>query len=460
MGHRNTGKFARQVESVREQVADNPLAFQRSLSTDIVHDALKENGIEFRERVFTPWVTIAAFLSQLMGSDHSCRFAVLSVMAGLIMQGKRMCSPSTSSYCEARSRLPEAFYKSLFRRVGRQTMDDAPQKWLFHGRQVKVVDGTTASMPDTKTNQEAYPQPNPERIGLGFPTVRLLVLFSLSVGTVLEAVIRPYQGKRTGELAMFRELCEQLNPGEIVLGDKGFCSFCHVAWLHQHSIDMVVTLNKSRLPNLKSVEKLGRNDWLYEWRKPNEKSTNFTAQEFQDFPEGIPVRMVSVNIRTPGFRPKKIEIITTLVDHRQFPASEIAELYRRRWMCELYLRDIKTTLQMDQLRCESPEMVRKEIFAHLLGYNIIRTQMAQAAFYLDMSVDQISFKGTAQALAAFQPYRSRMTPEQLAVMIAAIAYHQVGKQPGRCEPRKVKRRPKSFGYLTETREAARKRLCA
>ena len=338
-------------------------------------------------------------------------------------------------------------------------MEDAPRQWLFHGRQVKVVDGTTVSMPDTDANQEEYPQADPERPGLGFPIARLLVIFSLAVGTALEAAIRPYHGKATGELAMFRELSESLQPNDIVLGDKGFCSYCHVASLRGRPVDVVVTLNRSRLPNLERIRKLGKNDVLYRWNKPHDKPDGFTAEEFAALPPSIDVRIVTVAVQNRGFRPEQLEIVTTLLDEEEFPPSEIAELYRRRWMCELYLRDLKTTLQMDQLRCETPEMVRKEIFTHLLAYNLIRTQLAQAAYYLDMLPQQISFKGTIQAVTAFETYCRNITLDELAIKIATIGYSQVGKQPGRSEPRKIKRRPK-YDFLTEPREVARKRDAA
>jgi hypothetical protein len=459
MGHRTGRKFARQVQVVREQLDQEPLVFGNSLSAEVVQDALREANVDFRERTYTPWITLWAFLNQVMSSDHSCRFAVCQVIAYLASQGRRVCSAATSTYCEARARLPEAFYQYLFRRVGRHTMEDAPSRWLCQGRPVKVVDGTTFLMPDTEANQQEYPQADPERPGLGFPIARVLVIFSLAVGTVLEAAIRPYHGKTTGELAMFRELSESLQGNDIVLGDKGFCSYCHVAWLHERPIDVVLTLNRSRLPNLVRIRKLAKNDVLYRWNKPKDKPEGFTAEEFATLPPYLEVRMITVAVHTRGFRPEQLEILTTLLDEKQFPPSEIAELYRRRWMCELYLRDLKTTLQMDKLRCETPEMVRKEIYAHLLAYNVIRTQLAQAAYYLSMLPHQISFKGTIQALTAFEAFCRNITRDELATKIATIGYSEVGKQPGRCEPRKLKRRPK-YDFLTEPRDVARKQLAA
>lgn len=459
MAHPKPREFARQVQIVRDQLNEGPLAFHASLSMEVVQEAVRESKVEFRERVYTPWITIWAFLGQVMSSDHSCRFTVCQVIAYLASQGRRVCSATTSTYCQARARLPEVFYQCLFRRVGRQTMEDAPSAWLFHGRQVKVVDGTTVTMPDTEANQKAYPQADPQRKGLGFPIVRLLVIFSLSVGTALEAALRPYEGKGTGELAMFRQLWETLDAGEIVLADKGFCSYGHVASLHQRAVDVVMTLNRSRLPNLQPIRTLGKNDVLYHWTKPKEKPDGFTVEEFKELPTHIQVRLISVAVTIAGFRTKNLQIITTLLDRDQYPPSEIAELYRRRWMGELYLRDLKATLQMDHLRCETPEMVRKEIYTHLLAYNVIRTQMAQVAYYVNIFPHQISFKGTIQTIEAFANFCRDITTDQLAIKIATVGYHEVGKQPGRCEPRKIKRRP-TYDYLMEPRDDARKRLLA
>jgi hypothetical protein len=417
--------------------------------------------LEFRERIYTPWVTLWAFLSQVMSCDGSCAFAVSKVIAHCVQQRRKPCSPSTTTYCEARNRLPEELYAHLVRETGRQASKQTPDDWRLHGRVVKVVDGTTVSMPDTKENREEYPLQDPDRVGLSFPMARLLVVFSLSVGTVLECAISPYRGKGTGEHSMLRTMIagDVFEPGDICLGDAGFCSYAHVAALQVNGVDVVVKLEETRRSNLTFVKRLGRSnsDRLYRWRKPKHPPESFSREDFRALPDEIEVRLVTVHVSEPGFRVRTFDVLTTLTDHQQYAADELAALFRLRWKCELFLRDIKTTLRMDQLRCKTPDTVRKEIFTHLLAYNLIRIQIAQAASCLDMCPSEISFKSATKTITIFQDQFHNLSVDQLATMLATIAYHRVGKQPNRIEPRKIKRRP-SHSYLTQPREVERKAI--
>lgn len=458
---RNARKFGCQVQKIREQIEKGTLPFAECLSSELVQEAVAQLGLEFRERIYTPWVTLWAFLSQVMSCDGSCSFAVSQVIAYCLEHHKKPCSPSTTTYCEARNRLPEEFYARLVRKTGRQASKETLQPWRFHERVVKVVDGTTASMPDTEENREAFPLQDPDRAGLSFPMARLLVVFSLAVGTVLECAISPYRGKGTGEHSMFRSMIDGdvFEPGDICLADAGFCSYAHVAALWFKGVDVVVKLEKTRRGNLTFIKRLGRNkqDGLYLWKKPKRVSESFSREDVDALPDEIQVRLVTVDVSEPGFRVRKFDVLTTLTDHRHYTADELAKLFRLRWKCELFLRDIKSTLGMDQLRCKSPETVRKEIFTHLLAYNLIRIQMAQAAACVGIQPTEISFKTAAKTITVFQNRFPNPSTDQLATMLATLAYHRVDKQPNRIEPRKVKRRP-SHEYLTRPREDERKSL--
>lgn len=253
---RTTNRFRCQVQQVQEKIEAGELAFSRCLSSDIIQEAIEESGVTFRERIYTPWVTLWLFLCQVM-SKGACADAVSQLNNYRLENGQEPCSPETKSYCSARLKLPETFYQSIFRQLGNRASQQSPEAWKFFGREVKVVDGTTASMPETEENCEVFPLADPERAGLSFPLVRLLVLFSLGVGTVLELAISPYRGKGTGEYAMLREFADKFEPNDILLGDTGFCSYCHIAELLQRGVDSVVKAERTRLLQL-----IAKKNWL------------------------------------------------------------------------------------------------------------------------------------------------------------------------------------------------------
>ena len=459
MCKREEARFREKVEEIRQSIDEGGLPFANLLSVELVHKVLERCKVSFRERIYTPWTTLCVFLTQLLSADHSCAHAVCNLIAWLTSRNQEPCSPNTGSYCTARSRLPENFYEELMRQTGKGLSDQTPEVWLWKGRNVKVVDGTTASMPDTEENQAEYPQSDQQAPGLGFPLVRIVVLFSLAVGTVLERAVGPYKGKKTGEISLFRTLEDRLEPGDVLLADRYYCTYAEIAELRRNHVDLVVKLHQARDCDFSQGRRLGKNDHIVTWTKPRQCPPGLDREVFKRLPKTMEVREVKVAVQQKGFRVKCFVVVTTLLDADQYSSEEIAELYRRRWMSELYLRDIKITLQMDILRCESPEMIRKEILVHLLAYNLVRIQMAQAALCSGQHPHQISFKGALQAIEAFRDrfVCVRDTHAQ-AVLVATIAYRQVGNRPDRCEPRAIKRRPKPHRLLTEPRDQARKCL--
>jgi hypothetical protein len=454
--HGKREPFRCQVQSIREKIDAGELAFIDCLTGETVQAAISQLGIVFRERIYSPWVTLWLFLVQTL-SGESCSDAVSRLIAHRVSKNQEPCSPETKSYCRARTTLPEAFYQFIFRELGHRALRRAPTAWKFFGRDVKVVDGTTVSMPETEENCEEYPLADPARAGLSFPLARLIVVFSLSVGAAVEVAISPYRGKRTGEYALLRRLVDQFQPNDILLGDAGFCSYCHLAELRQRGVDSVVKAEHSHLDNLVAIKKLGKHDMLYQWSKPKWKPDTFDRSEFNALPNELRVRLVTVRVDKPGFRTKQFDVLTTLTDHTLFRPDDLADLYFRRWQAELYLRDIKATLGMDQLKCKSPGMVRREIYAHLIAYNLVRIQMAEAACLSGILPQQISFASSLNTILQFQAQFKEMSDQVLAVMFATIAHRRVGKQPDRFEPRAVKRRS-PHALLNKPREEARKSL--
>jgi hypothetical protein len=439
------------------------LPFAKHLPARLIHNTLCQVGSFFRQRIYTPAITLWTFLSQLLDPDPSCRQAVARLLAWRTAQGLPPCSPENSAYCKARARLPEALLARLTRDTGQQILDDAAEAWRWKGRHVKLVDGTGLSMPDTPANQKAYPQPNSQKPGVGFPLLRLLVIFSLAVGTVLEAAFAPYQGKGTGELSLFRTLHQQLQPGDVLLADRLFCTYWEVVAALARGADAVLRLHAGRQDiNFRLGQRLGTGDRLVGWKRPARPAW-MSREEYEKVPKELRIRGVQVRVRQRGWRVKKLVVVTTLLDPAAANREELADLYRARWQAELDLRSLKKTLQMDILRGQSPEMVRKELWGHLLVYNLVRGLMAQAALAAGLKPRQVSFKGALQTFNAFWPLLkvARCEAEALRlwlVMIWAIGQHEVGDRPDRYEPRKVKRRPKNYDRLNEPRAQARKRL--
>jgi hypothetical protein len=437
------------------------LPFLDILDHDMVNQALAAEGVTFNRRVYTPLVTVCMVLSQVIDPDHSCRAAVARLIVWLAINHRKPCAPDTSSYCEARLRLPEGVVARLVRHTARKADDRASDAWLWHGRRVTLVDGTTVSMPDTLANQADYPQPATQKVGLGFPLVRLVAPISLATGVVRDLAMGPYLGKETGETALFRALRDGLESGEIVLGDRYFCSFFGIAGLARRGVDVLFRMHQRRKFDFRQGRCLGVEDHVVSWTKP-ERPEWMDEQTHDQVPETLTVRELRIVVDQPGCRVNELVLVTTMLDAELYTKHEITKLYLERWNIELDFRALKDVLRMDVLRCQTPGMVRKEIWMHLLADNLIRGVILEAAEAHDKRPRQVSFKGALQTMTAFQDALRMATPSErgylMKVMLEAIARHKVGDRPGRSEPRANKRRPKSQRYLMRPRPEARKAL--
>jgi hypothetical protein len=462
MAHATPSPYSRQVGQLRQRLAHAPaLPFAELLPQGLAEQIIRDEAGSFRRRLFCPLVTLWVFLSQILDPDHSCRAAVARFLAWRTAHGLPPCSTDTGAYCKARHRLPEAVLARLTRATGRQAQERAPAPWRWNNYTLKVVDGATLSMPDTPANQKAFPQHNAQKPGIGFPIARLVVLFSLAVGTVLDAALGRYQGKRTGETALLHGLHDNLEAGDLVLADRGFSSYWELALVRHRDAHLVSRLHQGRHADFRTGRRLGREDHVVVWAKPQRPSW-MDEKTYAALPASEAVRELRVRVRPVGFRVRVLVVVTTLLDAAEMPAAEVALLYRLRRYAELDLRALKQTMQMDILRCQSPEMVRKEVWAHLLAYNLLRGLMARAAEEAGLLPLQVSFKGALQMVQAFAAVLWSAEVEAFAEILrrlrAAIREHRVGDRPNRCEPRRRKRRPKHYPLLNETRQQARARL--
>jgi hypothetical protein len=436
----------------RSFLLQDGLPFSQVLSAETVKDALEEFQLTLVEPVYNALVTTWVFLTQVLSSDQSCRAAVARLLAHRLACGESPCSPQTGGYCLARSRLPEEFLARLARQTGRTLHDQAQTAWRWKDRLVALFDGSTVSMPDTPANQAAWPQPRSQQPGIGFPLARIGVLFSWAAGSVLDLAICPFAGKGHSELGLLRSVWGSLSAGSVLLTDRYLCSYFEIALLRQRGVDIVCRLHQQR-----QVAWRKQRDQQDVWHKP--RRPHWMDQETYDaLPAQMTIRVLAFTVPTRGFRTRRVELATTLLDGVEITREDLAELYRGRWHAELNLRSLKTVMQMDILRGRTPDIVRKELWAHLLAYNLIRSVMAAAATAGAVPVQTLSFKATLQLLVAVQPFCGTAAwgaTARITELLQAILSHRVAARPDRSEPRARKRRPKPYPLLQVPRPEAR-----
>lgn len=412
-------------------------------------DRVESHLPEHRERKFPPTVTLAMFLGQVMSADGSCQNAVDEALVTRLLSGMDPGSASTSAYCQARARLPELMVSTLAQHTAVLLNESTPQGWLWRGRHVKLVDGTTATMPDTPENQACFPQSEQQRAGAGFPLARLVGVISLAHGAVLDVAMGAYKGKGTGEHALFRRLTDCFAPGDVMLADGYFCSYFLIAQMHKRGVDVLFEQHGGRITDFRRGEKLGERDHRVSWKKP-QRPEWMSVEEYRGYPDELTMREVKVG--------KKV-LVTTLLNPRQAPKGELGQLFWQRWNVELDLRNVKSTLGMDRFSCKTPSMVEKELWVYLLAYNLIRLLMAEAASQVEVLPRQMSFKHTLQIWVAWST-RQFLTEalEDTAGLFMLIAQIRVGNRPGRLEPRMIKRRPNRYTFLSAPRWKVRRRI--
>jgi hypothetical protein len=440
------------------------LSFRDVLTAERIQEIACQEQVAFGTAdsdIYSVPVTLWAFLSQCTSPAKSCLAAVARVMVLLSTLGRQACGAGTGAYCKARRKLSEGFLKRLACTVGGEVEDQAPDAWRWHGRRVVLIDGSTLSMPDTPANQRAYPQSRSQRPGVGFPLLRWVTLIGLATGTVLDSAFGRWRGKQTGESALLRTLLDTLRPGDVVVADRYYCSYWMIALLTARGVEVVFRQHQLRHTDFRRGRRLGHNDHVVTWTKPIRPAW-LDEQTYAELPGELCVREMRGAVATPGHRVRKLIVVTSLRDERGYAKEDILALYNARWNAEIDLRSIKTHMNMDILRCQTPEMVRKEIWTHLLAYNLVRQVMAQAAREHKVTPRRLSFTGALQTLNEFRTLLLTATTANLPAMVgnilAAIASHRVGNRPGRCEPRKVKRRPKGYSRMLKPRAQERAEL--
>jgi len=404
-----------------------------------------------RNRTFPPCRTFWLFLAQVLSPDKSNSAAVRRALAWLALEG--LCaSPDPSAYCQAKRRLDEQTFAEVQGQVDSKLAGLDEYRWFGHP--VKVLDGSSISTPDTPANQAEWPQPSAQKPGCGFPVMRIVALFSLATGALLEFATGPMC---VGETTLWQQLWSRLSPGDVVLADSYFCAYAYLGLLLGQGVDSVVRIHGRRKTGEEQRKKrLGKGDWLVEWTK-NKKAPDWMSQEEWDrMPETLLVRQVEFRVEVPGFRTEKVTVVTTLLDEKRYPTQAFIELYRRRWRVELYLRDLKITMGIDVLRSKTPEMIRRELAMHLIAYNLVRALMVESAREYDVPIEWISFKQSLDTTRQWAPvmtgaFYAEKLRELMDLFLYYLSQSLLPDRPDRSEPRARKRRPKNYQLLNKPR---------
>ena len=454
------------------------------LSAGLVEDICRTVGHRGRKCFWTPALTALTFLRQILHGNCACRHAVAMSLdqaiafggAGDRARGADAASGETqaerietqadrmsgdpSAFVQARARLSLAWFAELHRRMAdsvRARVADA-RRWC--GRRVYIVDGSTLSMPDTPELQRTFGQPYGQKPGCGFPQARLTAVFCHASGALLDLAADSH---RVSEQTLLRRMLSRLQPGDVILADRGFHGYAGLVDFVRRGLDVVMRLNEGAWPDLRRLRRLSKDDQIAVWHRPQARPRRLSRQEWDQIPETMTVRLVRYRVSTPGFRSRRVELLTTLLDDRTFSADDLAGLYRDRWLAELNLRGLKTTLGMDVLKGKTSDIIHKEVFMYAVAYNLIRGLMWQAATDHDCDPARLSLAGTQQRVLAMLPYlalnhSTHGNRRLVQRLLKSIAADPLPFRPNRIEPRAVKRRPKSYVPLSITRARYRRFL--
>ncbi|MDJ0806681.1 MAG: IS4 family transposase [Gammaproteobacteria bacterium] len=421
------------------------------LTSDLLFDEVERLLPKHRERLFPPTETLAMFVSQAMSADRSCQHIVNQAAIQRLVNGLPSCSTHTGGYCRARKRLPLEMVQGLSRYLGQQIDQRVSDAWRWQGRKVRLVDGSTLTLPDTAENQAVYPQQGAQKPGLGFPICRVVGITCLASGALLNAAVGRFSGKGGDEQTLLRSIQDTLDAGDILLGDAFFPTYFLILSMQAKGVDILMEQlgARKRTTDFRRGQKLGQRDHLIVIEKPKRKPDWMDESTYQAAPSSFTVR---------EFKAGGKVMVTTLLCPQAARKEELKNLYKQRWAVELDIRHIKETMGMNILSCKTPEMALKEIWVYLLAYNLIRLLMVQSAFTVDIMPREISFKHCLQLWLLWSQKTDTLDDNQWIGLLVLIAQQRVGNRPGRIEPRALKRRLKPYPLLTEPRLQAREKV--
>jgi hypothetical protein len=430
------------------RVNSDSYRFFNLLTSDVMLDKVEELLPDHRERLYPPTETLSMFLAQTMSADRSCQNAVNQAVFHRLCDGLTAGSTHTGGYCRARQRLPIEMVSSLTQHLGEHVIEQLPEGWRWQGRRVRIIDGTTVTMPDTSANQQVFPQQCGQQTGLGFPICRLVGITCHASGALLNAAIGPFNGKGGDEQTLLRTIQDTFQADDVVMGDAFFATYFFIATMQARGVDILMEQQgaRKRSTDFRRGKKLGERDHLIMINKPKTRPYWMSEAQYDAEPDSITVR---------EFKAGGKIMVTTLSCPASYPKAVLKSLYKSRWHIELDIRHIKDTMGMNILSCKTPEMAIKEIWVYLLSYNLIRLMMAQSALLADINPRSISFKHCLQIWLIYMQQSLALSDMKNGLIFQLMAQQRVGNRPGRIEPRAVKRRPKAYPLLMKPRDEAR-----
>ena len=436
------------------------LPFEEILPEAVIQEVLEEQGIQYRQTLYTPIVVLWSWLSQVLDADKSLSNAVNRIIAWLAAADQELPSADTGAYSKARKRLPWDVLNSLFRKISDGLQAEVKPEHQWCGRPIKAFDGTSILMSDTPENQEVYPQHSNQKEGCGLPIAKLVVWFCVITGAVIEVHLATFN---ISEWQLSRELYSTLKAEDVVMADSAYGGYVDLALVKENGADGVFCKHHARACDFTKGKRLGFDDRIVEWQRPKKCPKNMPREEFEALPLSLEVRVVRWSIQEAGFRPKTMIVVTTLLDPKRYPKSKLMELYQMRWQAaEVNLRHLKTTLKMEMIVAKTPEMVRKDVWIHFLAYNLLRTLMWQSAEHSQIKPLQLSFQGARQQFNHFRANFLQVSDENRRCLyrklLEVITDHLLPLRPNRAEPRVVKRRPKPFPRMQEPRSILKAKL--
>jgi len=447
-------------------LSQSGLPFAEVLSSGRIERVFAKHGNLFGcGAIYSTAVMVWSFLGQVLrdGKEAACQAAVARIVTHAQQQETAIPTKDTGDYCRARAKLSEAALRDLTREVAGEVEERADESWLWKGLHAKLIDGFTFTMPDTQKNQREYPQAKTQKPGVGLPIARVTTIVSLATACLVDAAIGPYQGKETGESALLRSILGSLLKDDIAVADRFYCSFMMIALMLGQGTHVCARMHHRRHTDFRRGRRLGKYDHLIVWTRPSRPKWMDEAT-YATIPETLELREIRYTIVEKGRRTKTLTVVTTLTDADQYTKEEIAQLYGFRWNVELDIRAIKQSLNLDHVRCKSPEMVHRELWTTFLGYNLIRTTAAGAALLYDKQPRQISFTSTCQYVLSSWMLLSCDLIDPKAIethcltLLSQIASCKVANRPGRLEPRVLKRRRHGYKLMQKPRDVLKREL--
>ena len=439
------------------------LPFTEVLTAEAIDRAFAERDALYgQEDIFSTQIVLWAFLAQVLrgGKGAACAAAVADIATYMQQTGGCVPSGDTGDYCRARSKLDLSALHHLTTQAAEQLEERADPSWLWHGLHAKLIDGFTFTMPDTLDNQQAFPQQKNQRPGAGFPIARACAVLSLGTAAIHDLKIGPYEGKETGESALLRGILDCLKEGDVAVFDRYFCSFMMLAILRQGGVHYCARLHQRRPGDFRQGQRLGKDDHLVTWVRPQRPSW-MSEEQYTQIPETMTLRELRFQVTVPGRRSDTLTVVTSLTDVEAYPKEDIADLYGYRWNAELDIRDIKQTLGLDHVRCKTPDMVRRELWVTLLAYNLVRKLMATAAAVHGKPPRQLGFTLACQTILSSWMLLATGTCRDVRQLwrlaLTRIAANEVANRPGRIEPRMIKRRRDHYPLMHDPREKLRQK---